>query len=165
MTELNKILIYGFEKLMLATRHSDFRFRLHTTRDLFIMIRAHCNTLVEASRTKSPAQQRERAWSIFHRLRCTSILEMWQDLLLKLNIEDSNLLLLQTVTLELFKAMLKEWFPSKPPQYTHLDAKITEDEKNMVILYACGYVPVALMDMIKELVASMHCLFSVCYII
>ena len=164
MTKLNKILIYGFEKLMLATRHSDFRFRLHMTRDLFIIIYAHCITLVEASRAKSPAQQRGRAWGIFHRLRCTSILEMWQDLLLKLNIEYSNLLLLQTVTLEVFKAMLKECFPFKPPQYTHFDAKIAEDEKNMMIC-ACGYVPLALIDiMIKELVASMHHLFSVCYI-
>ena len=29
---------YGFEKIMLATRHSDFIFRLHTPTDLFIII-------------------------------------------------------------------------------------------------------------------------------
>ena len=80
------------------------------------LLQLFSNTLVEACHTKSPAQQRERAWSVFHRLRCTSILEMWQDLLLKLNIEDSNPLLLQTVTLELLEDKLKEWFPSKLPQ-------------------------------------------------
>ena len=80
------------------------------------LVQLFSNTLVEASHTKSPAQQRERAWSVFHRLRYTSILEMWQDSLLKLSIEDSNPLLLQTVAQKLFRAKLKEWFPSKPPQ-------------------------------------------------
>ena len=89
------------------------------------------NALVEASHAKSPAQQKERAWSVFHRLRYTSILEMWQDLLLELNIEDSNPLLLQTVTLKIFKAELKEWFPSKPPQYTIISMQKLQRMKRM----------------------------------
>ena len=68
------------------------------------LLQLFSNTLVEASRAKSSAQQRERAWSVFHRLRYTSILEMWQDSLLKLSTEDSNPLLLQTVTQKLFRA-------------------------------------------------------------
>ena len=85
--------------------------KLHQWRFLdscLVLLQLFSNTLVEASRAKSSAQQRERAWSVFHRLRYTSILEIWQDLLLKLSIEDSNPLLLQTVTQELFKAKLKE---------------------------------------------------------
>ena len=78
-----------------------------------------------------------------------------------MNIEDSNPLLLQTVTLELFKAKLKEWFPSKLPQYTHLDADITEDEKN-VKMYACGYVPVVLIHQYDKRAGSKYTSFVQC---
>lgn len=57
----------------------------------------------------------------------------------------TNTLLLQSLTQELFETRMKMYFPYKVKE-THckgLDADIMDDEKN-IRMYACGYVPVAL---------------------
>ena len=99
--------------------------------------------LHEASKAKLCHEQRKKAWSKFHSLRCGEIKELWKSLLTTLEISDTHSLLLQSVTQNLFEAKLKEMFPSKDRTATNITDKITENEKN-VIMYTCGYIPVSL---------------------
>ena len=99
--------------------------------------------LKEASSLRGCALQRERTWTKFHQLRCTTIALLWTEFLHKLNVFCTNTLLLQSVTQEIFEGRMKTFFPVKESLCTSLDEEITEDEKN-IILYVCGYVPVAL---------------------
>ena len=101
--------------------------------------------LQEASTATVCVLQRERAWTKFHQVRCTSIGRLWADFLSKLKVFGTNSLLVQSVTQEIFEERMRVSFPCKV-QGSHgkgLDEEITEDEKN-IIMYACGYVPVAL---------------------
>ncbi len=59
--------------------------------------------LKEASSLKGCALQRERAWTKFHQLRCTSIAFLWTELLRKLNVFSTNALLFQSVAQEIFE--------------------------------------------------------------
>ena len=47
-------------------------------------------------KAKSCSAQREEAWSSYHLLRCTTIVELWKELLLKLKVDGINLLLLMS---------------------------------------------------------------------
>ena len=101
--------------------------------------------LQEASTATVCALQRERAWTKFHQIRCTSISRLWADFLSKLKVFGTNSLLVQSVTQEIFEERMQVSFPCKV-QGSHgkgIDEEITEDEKN-IIMYACGYVPVTL---------------------
>lgn len=99
--------------------------------------------LNKASKAKTLSKQREKAWSSFHLLRCTTVVELWKDLLQKLNVDGMNVLLLQSVTQMLFEAIMKVHFYRDTPLKSQLQDNITDDETN-IIMYACGYVPVAL---------------------
>ena len=100
--------------------------------------------LHEASKAKLCHEQRKKAWSKFHSLRCGEIKELWKSLLTTLEISDTNSLLLRSVTQNLFEVKLKEMFPSKDRTATNITDKITENEKN--VMYTCGYIPVSLIN-------------------
>ena len=119
--------------------------------------------LQEASKAASCTLQREKAWSKFHQLRCTSINRLWGDFLSKLNIFGTNALLLQSVTQHIFETKMKLLFPNKS---THslckgLDEAITENEKN-IIMYACGYVPVTLIHRYEKRKGEKYASFVQC---
>ena len=104
--------------------------------------------LSEAAAETSFSSQREKAWSKYHALRCTTIPELWDEFLRdQLGIEDTNSLLIQTIVQELFESKLKEYFPSGSNSQRWLSQEplpdISDDEKN-TLMYACGYVPVVL---------------------
>ena len=52
-------------------------------------------------------------------------------------------------------------FPYKEVKCTSLDANITEDEKN-VIMYACGYVPIALIHHYEKRKGAKYASFVQC---
>ncbi len=102
--------------------------------------------LKEASSLTGCDLQRGRAWSKFHQLRCsTTITSLWTELLRQLNVFSTNALLFQSVAQEIFEGRIKTFFPVKesPWKSTSQDEDISEDEQN-IIMYVCGYVPVAL---------------------
>ena len=108
--------------------------------------------LSEAVAEKSLAAQREKAWANFHRLRCTEIQELWKAFLLEqLGLKDHNNLLTQTVTQEFFELTMKTYYPSQltRSQVILPAEELSADEKN-ALLYACGYVPVALLRKYKK---------------
>ena len=119
--------------------------------------------LQEASKATNCTLQREKAWSKFHQLRCTSINRLWGDFLSKLNIFRTNALLLQSITQHIFETKIKLLFPNKSTDLLckGLNEAITEDEKN-IIMYACGYVPVTLIHHCKKRKGEKYASFIQC---
>ena len=119
--------------------------------------------LQEASKATSCTLQREKAWSKFHQLRCTSINRLWGDFLSKLNIFGTNALLLQSITQHTFETKMKLLFPNKSTDSLckGLDEAITEDEKN-IIMYVCGYVPVTLIHRYEKRKGEKYASFVQC---
>ena len=109
--------------------------------------------LSEVAAEKSLTTQREKAWTNFHRLRCSEIHDLWKLFLSdQLGLKDTNHLLTQTVTQELFESKLKAYFPRKltsGPESVLSAEDLSDDEKN-ALLYACGYVPVVLLRKYKK---------------
>ena len=111
--------------------------------------------LSEAAAETSFSSQREKAWSKYHCLRCTTIPVLWDEFLRdQLGIKDTNSLLIQTVVQELFKSKLKEYFPSSDSSTQRWLSQqplpdISDDEKN-TLMYACGYVPLVLIRRYKK---------------
>ena len=105
--------------------------------------------LSETAAETSFSSQREKAWTKYHCLRCTTIPELWDEFLRdQLGIKDTNFLLIQTVVQELFEYKLKAHFPSSGSSSQRWLSRqslpdISDDEKN-TLMYACGYVPLVL---------------------
>lgn len=91
------------------------------------------------------AKERKKLWSKFHVSRCTTIDDLWLELTHDLKASGSNPMLFQAVSRELFEERLSLYFPNVGHSVIQLDQEITLDEKN-IIMYACGYVPVALIN-------------------
>ena len=82
-----------------------------------------------------------------------------------MNVFGTNSLLFQTVTRKVFEVRLMVFFSShgSTSNMLNLDEEMSEDEKN-VIMYACSYVPVALIHRYeKRKQPNMLCLFNVFY--
>lgn len=121
------------------------------------------SVIVEASRMTTCVSQREKAWSSFHKVRCTLICDQWLELCQQIKVFGTNPLLFQTVTRELFETRMKIYFSKKTSQSRAivLEQEITDDEKN-VIMYACGYVPVALIHRYEKRKESKYAMFVQC---
>ena len=117
----------------------------------------------EASGLTMRVKQREKAWTLFHQARCTIVSDLWLDLIQKMNVFGTNSLLFQTVTKKVFEVRLMVFFSShgSTSNMLNLDEEISEDEKN-VIMYACSYVPVALIHRYEKRKAAKYAVFVQC---
>ena len=132
LQEFGKLLLSHLSEPRNSGAVASFTRQLHTLLD---------RTLSGVDAERSSAAKREKAWTDFHRLRCADICRLWKAFLTgELGLTEQNNLLVQTVTQDLFVGEIQS---SRQPDIQHSADALSEDEKN-ALLYACGYVPVAL---------------------
>lgn len=111
--------------------------------------------------TRACAQERKKVWSEFHACRCTTINCLWSVLMENIKASGSNAMFFQVVSRKIFEERLSIYFPTGGHSAIKLSDDLTLDEKN-VIMYACGYVPVSLINRYEKREDPKYALYIEC---